>query len=103
MYGPRFQRDQQYWNANFCVDVSTVSDYKGISLWIANMDVFAQCLIVQVCLAFGMTGLFWPEKLLPLFEVLMFPWAASYRMVRVHSLATIALSLILVLQLFGPA
>jgi len=68
------------------------------------MDLFAQCMIVEVCLAFGMTGLFWPEKLLPVFEVLMFPWVASYRMVRAHSVATLALSLILILQLFtGPA
>ena len=65
------------------------------------MDLFAQCLIVQVCLAFGMTGLFWPEKLLPVFEVLMFPWAASYRVVRAHSIASIALSLILILHLFA--
>ena len=44
------------------------------------------CLLVQLCLAFGVGGLFWPEKLMPLFEVLMFPWIASYRSIRANSI-----------------
>lgn len=47
---------------------------------------------VQLSLTFGIAGLFWPEKFLPVFEVLMFPWAASQRLVRVHSVAALVLS-----------
>ncbi len=54
-------------------------------------------LAVQVCFAFGMAGLFWPEKLKPVFEVLLFPWFPSYRTVRLHSLGVIALSAVLFL------
>jgi hypothetical protein len=57
------------------------------------------CFVVQFCLAFGIAGLFWPEKFMPLFEVLLFPWAASYRAVRANSLAAIGLSLLLLTRL----
>jgi hypothetical protein len=57
------------------------------------------CLVVQLCLAFGIAGLFWPEKFMPLFEVLLFPWAASYRAVRANSVAAIGLSLLLLTRL----
>ena len=57
------------------------------------------CLLVQLCLAFGVAGLFWPEKFLPAFEVLLFPWAASYRAVRANSLAAIGLSILLLARL----
>jgi hypothetical protein len=50
---------------------------------------------VQLSLMFGIAGLLWPEKFLPIFEVLMFPWAASYRIVRAHGVAAIALSVVL--------
>jgi hypothetical protein len=46
-----------------------------------------------------MAGLFWPEKVMPLFDVLMFPWAASYRSVRANSIAAIGLSLLLLVTL----
>lgn len=52
-------------------------------------------LVVQLCMAFGMAGLFWPDKLMPIFDVLMFPWAASYRAIRTNSIAAIGLSLLL--------
>jgi hypothetical protein len=52
-------------------------------------------------LAFGVAGLFWPEKFRPLFDVLMFPWAASYRAVKVNSLASIILSLLLLVRLLN--
>jgi hypothetical protein len=42
-----------------------------------------------------MAGLLWPDKFMPVFDVLMFPWAASYRMIRVHSIGAIGLSLLL--------
>lgn len=46
--------------------------------------------IVQVNLVFGIAGLVWPEKLMPLFGVLMFPWPASYRAIRTHGIVAIA-------------
>jgi hypothetical protein len=47
-----------------------------------------------------MAGLFWPDKLMPIFDVLMFPWAASYRAIRANSIAAIGLSLLLLVRLF---
>ena len=58
------------------------------------------CFVVQMCLAFGMAGLFWPDKLMPVFEFLMFPWTASYRTIRVNSIAAIGLSLLFFVRLF---
>jgi hypothetical protein len=57
------------------------------------------CFMVQLCLAFGIAGLLWPEKLMPIFDVLMFPWAATYRGLRTNSIAAIALSLLLFARL----
>jgi hypothetical protein len=65
------------------------------------MDDLGLCLVVQLCLAFGVAGLFWPEKLMPLFEVLMFPWAASYRGIRANSIAAIGLSVLLFARLLS--
>jgi hypothetical protein len=53
------------------------------------------CFLVQLGLAFGLAGLFWPDKFMPLFEVLMFPWAVSCRAIRVNGIAAIGLSLLL--------
>jgi hypothetical protein len=63
------------------------------------MNDLVLCVVVQFCLAFGIAGLFWPEKLMPLFEVLMFPWAASDRGLRANSIAAIGLSLLLFARL----
>jgi hypothetical protein len=57
------------------------------------------CLVVQFCLAFGVAGLFWPEKFMPLFDILLFPWVASYRAVRANSVAAIGLSILLLARL----
>jgi len=57
-----------------------------------NLDII---LFVQSALAFGVAGLLWPEKFMALFDVLMFPWPASYRTIRLNSLAAIALALLL--------
>jgi hypothetical protein len=57
------------------------------------------CLAVQLFLAFGVAGLFWPEKLMPIFDALMFPWAATYRSLRAHSIAAIGLSFLLLARL----
>lgn len=63
--------------------------------------ILAICVLLQVCLAFGIAGLFWPEKFLSLFEILLFPWAASYRAVRANSLAALALSILLLARLLA--
>jgi hypothetical protein len=63
------------------------------------MNNLGLCLVLQLCLAFGMGGLFWPDKFMPLFDVLMFPWAASYRAIRANSIAAIGLSLLLLVTL----
>jgi hypothetical protein len=54
-------------------------------------------LLVQVFFVFGMAGLFWPEKLRPVFEILFYPWFPSYRTVRLHSVGAILLSALLLL------
>jgi hypothetical protein len=57
------------------------------------------CIIAQIFLTFGLAGLFFPEKLMPIFEILMYPWAASYRVIRAHSLAALGMALLLVVSL----
>ena len=47
-------------------------------------------IFAQSALMFGLAGLFWPEKFMPLFDVLMFPWPASHRAIRVHGIVSIA-------------
>ena len=63
------------------------------------MNNLGLCLVLQLCLALGMGGLFWPDKFMPIFDVLMFPWAASYRTIRANSIAAIGLSLLLLATL----
>ena len=63
------------------------------------MNNLGLCLVLQLCLALGMGGLFWPDKFMPIFDVLMFPWAASYRAIRANSIAAIGLSLVLLVTL----
>ncbi len=46
-------------------------------------------IIVQLNLVLGVAGLVWPDKLMPVFGVLMFPWPASYRAIRTHGLVAI--------------
>ena len=58
-------------------------------------------LMTQLALAFGLAGILWPEKLAPVFDILLFPWPASYRAVRVNSIAAILLSITLFLILLG--
>ena len=66
------------------------------------MDHILLALIVQLSLTFGVAGLFWPEKFLPLFDVLMYPfWAATLRIVRAHSVAALMLSTVLFASLLG--
>ena len=50
---------------------------------------------LQLGLAFGLAALLWPNKFMPLFEILMFPWAASSRAIRANGIAAIGLALLL--------
>jgi hypothetical protein len=63
------------------------------------VNTLALYFVVQLGFAFGLAGLFWPDKFMPIFEILMFPWAASARTVRANSVAAIGLSLVLLVAL----
>jgi hypothetical protein len=65
------------------------------------MHNLALSLVIQLSLAFGVAGLLWPERLAPVFDVLLFPWASSYRAVRANSIAAILLSALLFVLLFA--
>ena len=67
------------------------------------MNLLGICLLAQFSLTFGMAGLLWPDKFMQVFAILMFPWAASYRTVRVHSVAAIGLSLALFVKLISAS
>ncbi|MGA3106021.1 MAG: hypothetical protein ABSD53_16190 [Terriglobales bacterium] len=62
-------------------------------------DTALLCVIAQVCLTFGLAGLLFPEKLMPIFAILMYPWAASNRLIRLNSLAALGMALILLVSL----
>lgn len=57
-------------------------------------------IIVQLNLVFGLVGLVWPDKLMPVFGVLMFPWPASYRAIRSHGIVAIIGYVLVLYQLF---
>jgi hypothetical protein len=71
----------------------------AVRIGIPAMNYLGVCLVVQMSLAFGVAGLLWPEKLIPFFDVLMFPWAASHRTVRANSYAAIGISILIVIRL----
>jgi hypothetical protein len=58
-------------------------------------------LVVQLSLAFGVAGLLWPEKLIAVFDVLMFPWPATHRMVRANAWGALAVAFFLFLALLA--
>lgn len=59
------------------------------------MNLLGLSLVIQLSLAAGVAGLLWPEKLKPVFDVLMYPWPSSYRSLRANCIAAIALSVLL--------
>src|SRR5437899_1397532 len=71
--------------------------------WNYRMDNLVLGLLLQVFLALGVAGLLWPDKLMPLFGVLLFPWRASYRLIRAHGVVAIGAYLIVLgkLLVFG--
>jgi hypothetical protein len=58
-------------------------------------------LIVQLNLIFGVAGLMWPEKLMPAFGLLMFPWPASHRAIRTHGIVSIIGYLLVVAKILA--
>ena len=60
------------------------------------MTILGVCVFVQLFLAFGVAGLFWPEKFMPVFGVLMFPWPATSRLIRANGAAALAAYLVIV-------
>jgi hypothetical protein len=58
-------------------------------------------LVVQFSLAFGVAGLLWPERLVSVFDVLMFPWPATYKLVRANALGALLLSMVLFFALLA--
>jgi hypothetical protein len=65
------------------------------------MDSFVLPVAVQLSLTFGVAGLLWPEKLVEVFDVLMYPWPATYKTVRINAWGAILLSLLLLLRLLA--
>jgi hypothetical protein len=60
------------------------------------------CAGVQLGLTLGLAALLWPNAFIPLFELLMFPWAASCRLIRANGVVAIGLALlVLVMRLTG--
>jgi hypothetical protein len=64
------------------------------------MDTVVFCLIAQLNLMFGLAGLIWPEELMPVFRVFMFPWPASYRAIRVNAFVAIGAYLLVLGKFF---
>jgi len=65
------------------------------------MDNLVFFLIAQLNLTLGVAGLIWPEKLMPLFGLLMFPWPASYRSIRINGIIAIGAYLLVVGKLLA--
>jgi hypothetical protein len=63
------------------------------------MHALVVSLVIQLALAFGLAGLLWPDKLVPVFDLLLFPWPASHRTIRTSSVAAILLSVLLFVSL----
>jgi hypothetical protein len=59
------------------------------------MNPMVQLLVVQLSLIFGVAGLLWPEKLVAVFDVLMFPWPATYKLVRANAWGALLLAIVL--------
>lgn len=60
-------------------------------------------ILVQLNLVFGIAGLVWPDKLMRVFGVLMFPWPATHRAIRLHGLVAIAGYLLVLAKLLVTA
>ncbi len=65
------------------------------------MDYIVLPVAVQLSLTFGVAGLLWPEKLVGVFDVLMYPWPATHKLVRINAWGAILLSFLLLLRLLA--
>jgi hypothetical protein len=65
------------------------------------MNPMVQMLVVQLTLVFGVAGLLWPEKLVAVFDVLMFPWPATYKLVRANAWGALGLAFFLFLAVLA--
>jgi hypothetical protein len=63
------------------------------------MENWGLCLLVQLYLMFGVSGLIWPERMMSTFELLMFPWPANHRVIRANGLIAVGTYLIVVFRL----
>lgn len=59
--------------------------------------------IVQLNLIFGVAGLMWPDRLMPVFGLLMFPWPASHRAIRTHGIVAIVGYLLVLLKIVATS
>ena len=57
------------------------------------------CLIALLNLAFGVAGLVWPEQVMPVFRLFMYPWPATHRAIRVNGIVAIAAYLVVLAKL----
>ena len=60
-------------------------------------------LIVQFNLIFGVAGLMWPDKLMPVFGLLMFPWPPTHRAIRIHGVVAVIGYLLVVAKILASA
>jgi hypothetical protein len=72
-----------------CYFFTTSSNKIAFPRYLSPMDNLIFCVVVQLNLIFGVAGLIWPDKLKPLFGVLMFPWPVSYRAIRTHGIVAV--------------
>jgi len=59
------------------------------------MNPMVQLLVVQLSFVFGVAGVLWPEKLVAVFDVLMFPWPATHKLVRANAWGALLLAILL--------
>jgi hypothetical protein len=67
------------------------------------MNLLVLCLVMQIGLAFGVAALVRPEKLMPAFGILMFPWRASHRAIRAHGVVILAAYFIVLARIIGSS
>jgi hypothetical protein len=63
------------------------------------MEKWGLCLLVQLYLMLGVSGLIWPDRMMSTFELLMFPWAANHRVIRANGVIAVATYLIVLFRL----
>jgi len=65
------------------------------------MDNLIFCTIALLNFIFGVAGLIWPDKLMPLFRLLMFPWPATHRAIRLNGIVAIGAYLVVLGKLLA--